>query len=154
MTQLIDTAVRFMKEEDWRFARRQDSSVLELRFHGDNGQWTCFAETREEQGQLVFYSICPLSTPADQRLAMAELLTRANFGLIMGNFEMDFADGEIRFKTSIDVEDDRLSVALVRSLVYANVLTMDKYLPSIARLLHGNISPAEAIDEVERASSI
>jgi hypothetical protein len=29
--------------------------------------------------------------------------------MIIGNFEMDFEDGEIRYKTSIDVEDDSLS---------------------------------------------
>jgi hypothetical protein len=149
MMQLIDTVARFLKEEDWRFAMRPDASVLELRFQGDNGQWTCFAKTREEQGQLAFYSICPLNAPEDKRLAMAELLTRANFGLHMGNFELDFEDGEIRFKTSIDVEDDRLSVPLVRSLVYANILTMDKYLPGILKLINRNISPAEAVAEVE-----
>lgn len=30
----------------------------------------------------------------------AEFLTRANYGLVFGNFEMDMHDGEIRYKPS------------------------------------------------------
>ena len=80
---------------------------------------------------------------------MAEFLTRANYGLIIGNFEMDLTDGEVRYKTGIDVEGDRLSAALVKNLVYANVLTMDQYLPGIMRLIYADVSPAEAIVQVE-----
>jgi hypothetical protein len=49
---------------------------------------------------------------------VAEFLTRANSGMVIGNFELDFADGEIRYKTSIDVEGDKLSYAIIKRLVY------------------------------------
>jgi hypothetical protein len=62
---------------------------------------------------------------------------------------LDFEDGEIRYKTSIDVEGDRLSPAMVQQLVYANVLTMHRYLPGIMRVIYGNVSPAEATAEIE-----
>jgi len=41
-----------------------------------------------------------------------EFLTRANYGLNIGNFEMDFQDGEIRFKTAIDVEEVILRLSI------------------------------------------
>jgi hypothetical protein len=80
---------------------------------------------------------------------MAEFLTRANCGLVVGNFELDFEDGAIRYKTSIDVEDTQLNAALIRHLVYVNVLTMDKYLPSLAALIYTDVSAAEAMAQVE-----
>lgn len=80
---------------------------------------------------------------------MAEFLTRANYGLMIGNFEMDFNDGEIRYKTSIDVEGDNLSSALLKQLVYANVMTMDQYLPGIIAVIDGNISPVDANAKIE-----
>lgn len=55
-----------------------------------------------------------MNVPEDRRLALAEFLTRANYGLFIGNFEMDWQDGEVRYKTSIDVAGDRLSTALVQ----------------------------------------
>ncbi|WP_199784763.1 hypothetical protein [Nostoc sp. 'Lobaria pulmonaria (5183) cyanobiont'] len=48
--------------------------------------------------------------------------------MIIGNFELDFTDGEISCKTSIDVEGDRLSFTLIQRVVYANVTMMDEYL--------------------------
>ncbi len=80
---------------------------------------------------------------------MAEYTTRANFGLILGNLEMDFSDGETRFKTSIDVEGDRLTPALVRGLVYPNLQAMRQYMPGLDSILNDDASALEAISEVE-----
>ena len=98
---------------------------------------------------MIFYSFCPLQAPAERRLAVAEFLTRANYGLIIGNFELDFGDGEIRYKTSLDVDTDRLTPALMKQLVYANVLTLDQYLPGILAVIEGSSLPEEAIAGVE-----
>ena len=76
-----------------------------------------------------------MNAPGERMAAVAEFITRANYGLIIGNFELDFSDGEIRYKTSLDVEGDRLSQALIKQLVYTNVLTMDQYLPGILAVL-------------------
>ncbi len=122
-------------------------------FQGENGQWTCYAQAREEQAQLLFYAVCPVKAPEDKRMAVAELLTRANYGLFIGNFEQDMTDGEIRYKTSIDVEGDRLTPALVKPLVYANVLMMDRYLPGIMSVIYGNAAPAEAVAKTEGTAS-
>jgi hypothetical protein len=105
----------------------------------------------EEQDRVVFYSVAPKETPPDRRLAMAAFLTRANYGMLIGNFEMDFADGEVRYKTSIDVEGDRLSTALMQQIVYANVRTMDRYLPGIYQIMETAQTPEEVIAQIEHA---
>jgi len=79
--------------------------------------------------------------------------TRANSGTIVGNFELDFAEGEIRYKTSIDVEGDRLSSALIKQMVYANVTMMDRYLPGIMSVIYSNVSPSDAIAQIEASPS-
>lgn len=66
-----------------------------------------------------------------------------------GNFEMDFEDGEIRYKTSIDVEGESLSFALIKKLVYANVTMMDEYLPGIIAAIKSNVSAKDAIAQIE-----
>jgi hypothetical protein len=149
MAEMLDIAVQFFQEDDWSFTQVEGQPVLRLGFQGDNGQWTCFAQLREEQAQLVFYSLCPVNVPEDKRTAAAEFLTRANYGLFIGNFEMDWDDGEIRYKTSIDVDGDRLVPVLVQQLVYTNVLMMDHYLPGIMKVMYGNVPPAEVIAEIE-----
>ncbi|BAY40200.1 hypothetical protein NIES2111_45830 [Nostoc sp. NIES-2111] len=124
-------------------------SALQISFQGENGKWNCYARARDEQQQFIFYSICPVNAPEDKRLAVAEFITRANCGITLGNFELDFSDGEISYKTSIDVEGDRLTTALIQRLVYANVMMMDEYLPGIMSVIYGNVSAEEAVAQIE-----
>ncbi|MFB2892901.1 YbjN domain-containing protein [Aerosakkonemataceae cyanobacterium BLCC-F50] len=141
--------VNFFQEDEWPFYQIEGQPVLQMLFQGDNGKWTCFARAREPQQQMVFYSIFPVNVPENKRLAVAEFITRANYGMIIGNFELDFTDGEIRYKTSIDVEGDRLSFALIKRLVYANVTMMDEYLPGIMSVIYGEAEAGEAIAKIE-----
>ena len=66
-----------------------------------------------------------------------------------GNFELGFEEGDIRFKTSVDVEGHPLSHALIKNQVYHNVLTMDQYLPAILAVIEGKETPLAAIGQVE-----
>lgn len=150
MTNILDTLTQFFKDDDWNFSQVEDAAILRMGFAGKSGSWTCYAQAREEQQQFVFYSVCPLTTPENKEAGMMEFLTRANYGLIIGNFELSLEDGEIRYKTSIDVEDAELTAPLIRPVVYANVLTMDRYLPGILAVISGGASPDEAIARVEK----
>jgi len=140
---------QFFEADDWPYELVGDEPVLRLPFQGAAGNWLCFAQAREAQDQFVFYSVYPELVPAAQRAATAELLTRANYGLVMGNFELDYADGEVRFKTSLDVEGSALTLPLIQACVYANVVLMDQYLPGIVALLAEGLEPAVALARVE-----
>jgi hypothetical protein len=146
---IFQAIVNFFTQDDWSFTKIQGELVLRLAFEGENGRWNCYAKAREEQEQFAFYSICPINAPESKRMAIAEFIARANYGMIIGNFELDFADGEIRYKTSVDVEGDRLTSALVKRLVYANVMMMDEYLPGIKSVIEGELSPVDAIAKIE-----
>jgi len=54
---------------------------------------------------LVIHSTCAYRVPEGQRANVADLMARCNsdlHGKQIGNFEMDFRDGELRFKTSVN----------------------------------------------------
>lgn len=146
---IFQAIVNFFTQDDWSFTRVQGELGLRLGFAGDHGTWNCYAQAKEEQEQFTFYSICPILAPESTRAAVAEFITRANYGLIVGNFEMDFADGEIRYKTSIDVTSDELTSNMIQRLVYANVTMMDEYLPGIIAVIEKDVSPGEAIALIE-----
>jgi hypothetical protein len=78
-----------------------------------------------------------------------EFLHRANDGLTLGCFELDYGDGGMRFRVAIDVEGDALSEALCRNLVVSACFAMDDYLPGFQDVIHGRRSAAEAIRDVE-----
>ena len=147
---IYKAALNFFEAEEWPYAEAEDEPILYLNFQGENGQWPCLVSAKEDESQLVFYSFYADAISYEQRPAIAEFITRANYGMILGNFELDYTDGEIRYKTSIDVEGDRLTPALIQNLVYTNVMTMDQYLPGIIAVLEQDTSPEQAIHLVEQ----
>jgi hypothetical protein len=137
--------IDFFTQDDWPFSKVQGEMALQIPFQGENGTWLCYARAQEEQQQFIFYSICPIAIPKPKRSKLAEFITRANYGMTIGNFELDYTDGEIRYKTSIDVEGDRLTPVLIKRLVYTNVAMMDEYLPGIRAVVEQNVTPQAAL---------
>jgi hypothetical protein len=146
---LLETVKEFFEEDEWYYDKVGGAAVLTAGYQGDNGGWRCYAQVDEDERWLAFYSQLDSHIPEERRPALAEFFARANYGLVLGNFEMDFRDGEVRYKTSINVRDDRLSVGLVRPLVYLNVFTMDRYLPGIMKVAYSDSDPADAIAAIE-----
>jgi hypothetical protein len=90
----------------------------------------------------------PLRAPTTTRLATQEFVTRANYGLVIGNFEMDLDDGEVRFKASLDLHGEPLTTPLLRALAEATLTTMRRYLPGLLAVMHG-VDPRTALAGVE-----
>lgn len=154
MVKLFETMVGFLVEDDWPVTPIGEEYAVSMTFAGENGEWPCIAQVDETLGRMLFYSASPGDVPADRRPAMAEFVTRANYGMLIGNFELDLDDGDLRFKTSLDVRDvdglDQPALAqLIRLIVYTNVLTMDRYLPGARAVADEGVDAAAAIAAIE-----
>lgn len=150
---LFDTMLGYFTEDAWPFERVEGQPALVALFAGEAAQcsWNLYATVIEAQERVLVYSILPFKVrQADLPRAM-ELLCRLNYGMVLGNFEIDLADGELRYKTSLCVQGDRLSKALWMHLVAANVLTVDRYLTTIREVVHLGRDIGEALAQAERA---
>lgn len=59
--------------------------------------------------------------------AVSEYLHRANFGLKNGNFELDYADGEIRYKTYVNFENTILSSKVIEDSIMIPIAMFEQY---------------------------
>jgi hypothetical protein len=116
---------------------------------GRNGEMRCFAQIRVDLEQFIFYAVAPVKIPLDVRPMADEFITRANYGLRIGNFEMDYEDGEIRYKASLDFEGAELTPSLIKNVIYPAVQTLDHYLPGLMSVVYGSKTPQEAIADIE-----
>jgi hypothetical protein len=147
--QIYPLMTTFFTQEGIPFQEMEGYLIVRIPINGENGFWDCFVEAREQDRQCLIYSVYRERVPQYKRLAMAELITRANYGLPMGCFEMQFDQGEIRFRTSINIESDRFSFGLLRPLFYANNAVMDRYFKGITMVLKGKASAKQAIARIE-----
>lgn len=146
---MMDVVLRFFEEEQWNYQKLEGKPVIRAGFRGEHGTWVCFVRVDEEKKQFLFHSLMGMNIPQQYRASVVEYITRVNYGLTLGNFEMDFDSGDIRFRTSIESPDAELSVGIVRELIYANVHTMDHYFPGVMAVVHAGLSPEAAIARIE-----
>jgi hypothetical protein len=147
---LLEAVAAFLDAAGWEYEQDSSAPLLYLHFVGETGDWPCAAFVLEEQRRFAFFSRLPVTVPESVRPAMAEFITRANFGMAVGCFEMDFADGDLRFKTSLDTGGEPLTDALLEPLIWLNVATMERYLPGVLDVVAGG-EPVAALARVEES---
>ena len=143
------TLTQFLKDDGWYPQQLDEKTIHRVYFAGKNGELRCYAQIRVDLEQFLFYVIAPVKSPEPMYAQVAEYITRANYGLRIGNFEMDYSDGEVRYKSSLDFEEEPLTPTLIKNAMYPAVHTMDLYLPGLLGVMYGNKTPAEAIHDIE-----
>lgn len=144
---MLEILKAFFQGEGFKFEADEENNVLTFFVSGRDGNWMSLARADGENGQFVFYSVIPNRVPPEARGQVMEFITRANYNLLMGNFEMDVEDGEVRFKTGIDISGDRLTAELVKNVVYFNLIAMDNYLENLMKVMFGGMPARKAYEE-------
>ncbi len=90
----------------------------------------------------------PLAADENHRLAMAEFLTRINWGMRNGNFEMSMDTGEIRYKTYVHTGTQPLDMAAARLATLLPFLMIDRFGDALLEVLFGFKSPREAFESL------
>lgn len=146
---LFDFLHAFFLSDRWPIGNLPKEHVIYSSFKGKNLSFSCVARYRKSAEQYIFYSLFPHTVPTDKLHALMEFTTMANYGNVVGNFELDLTDGELRFKSSIDFEGTEPNYFLIKNMVYTNVMTMDEYSRGIMEILFGNRTPAQVIEDIE-----
>ena len=146
----FETLQDFLEEDGWHPRRIEGKLSFTMGYTGENGDLRCFITIVPDVEELLFYAVAPVRVPEAVRPSVAEFITRANYGMRIGNFEMDFADGEVRYKSSLNFMEEELTAGYIRNAIYPAVRTMDRYLLGILRVSFGGVTPFEAIEEIER----
>lgn len=139
----------FFREDGWKVRQLEDQSAYSTGYSGKNGDYHCYAIIRVDLEEFLFYAVSPVRVPEQVRAAVSEFITRANFGMRIGNFEMDYSDGEVRYKSSLNFEGEPLTHRAIHNVIYPAIHTADRYLPGLLRVSFGAATPLEAIEEIE-----
>lgn len=148
---LLDQARAFMTTDEWYPEDVPGYTAVKASFKGTHTSWIVVAQSREPEQQLLVWSALIEPVPPERRAAVGDYLNQVNYGLSIGNFELDFTDGEVRFKTSVDVEGGELTETMLKNLLYLNVTTMDRYQPGVDRVVWEGADPTTVVNEIREA---
>lgn len=126
-----ETVKQMLEKKDIKFFEVED--VIKFDVEGERGSWQAFMRVVEEEKLLVIYSLISYKVNPEKIQEVALLLTDINFGLKIGNFEMDRSSGEIHFKTYLDLAGDEAGEDWIERSLFMNIHTTDHYLPQILK---------------------
>ncbi len=140
----------FLTADDWRYSFNEEAGIFRfgMQYDGKLQKVDFLIRIRDEF--FVVYA-CPPLTAKDCLPEMAEFIARANYGLQNGCFELDFEDGEIRFRTFVDCDGQLPAESVIRNSVYTAVTMMRRYGDGIAAVLFGAQTPVIAVAACEAA---
>jgi hypothetical protein len=142
-----DAVRAYLGTRGWQY-EEIDASLLRTHFNGRNGSWRVYVSCIDSL--VVVYSILDEQIPAERRSAVSELFSRANFTISVGNFDLDFGSGEVRYRTSVEVGETGESATplLIGHLVELNVSTVDRHYPALLAVARGQRAPIDALELV------
>jgi len=146
----FETIVSFFERDGWKFRRLPGHEALEMGVAGESGSYRLVVVIDGDRNVVRFLTFLEGKVPEPRRREVMEYLTRANYGLLLGNFELDVADGEVRFKCSADIEHTGFSYEQYQSMLYVSVAMMDRYFPGLQKVVQGSSDAAAAIAEAEQ----
>lgn len=76
---------------------------------------------------IVAYGLIHLKAAPAQIAQVGEYLTRANFGLAIGNFELDYPTGTIRYKVSVNCRSGLPGFSALEDMVSVPVAMFNRY---------------------------
>ena len=152
MVDIMEACAGFFERDEWPCERVEEGplAMLRSRYQGSNGTFDCWFQVRRREEQFMFYCRAPVNVPEGRRQSVAEFMARANYGMVLGNFELDMDDGEMRFKCSADVEGLEINDIFLKNVVYTSVVTMNRYLPGLMKVAFSSMDPVDAVNEIEK----
>ena len=129
----------------------QDQEIIELAFHGDNGQWRLIVNIQqsEEIRKLMFIVPHIGTVTTKKRLQCLEALLAVNYRIAMGKFGIDLEDGEVRLEEAVPLASSGITEAQFQLVFSAMMQTAAMYHSLIPRIIYGNLTTQQALEACE-----
>jgi hypothetical protein len=148
-TERLEQLAAVMRDDGWPVSPLDDE-VLETRFEGHHGRWSCYVRVDEDNGVIAVHSVCPVTIPPEKLPPIVELANLVNVELAVGNMEVDPGSGTLSLRTSVGLGQSPLTPEIARNLLVLNVVALDRFMPGILTVLG---SDENAVDAFNRCTA-
>ncbi len=142
---LFQVLYEILCQDGWEFEYDNKNKIIKLEIYGINTNFHTFFLVDEEQESLLCNTHISQKIPYFKRLEVCDFMSRVNYEVVNGNFEMDMDNGEIRYRTFLDLADAEPSKDQVLNIIWNGVHGFDTYYPGLMKLVHGDYSAEEAM---------
>ncbi len=148
-SKIADAVRHFLEKNDWKFEFQEEHGLFRfgLNLKGKIRNVQFIVDIYESEFNV--YGMIPISgDPNDDYMMMqlSQFLHLANYDLRNGNFEIDYLDGEIRFRTYVDCEGlEAPTPEMVRNSIYCMAAVFGRYSEGIVKIIFADMDAQTAI---------
>ncbi len=147
MSAQVDQLSAYLDRGTIVYDQDEERGLFRMLFEGKHGDLrvTMFID----DAMLQVFTHPANKIPESHRQLIAEAITRANYGLKLGNFEMDLEDGELRYQTAMPLGEDFPEDDVIDHVLYVGGAMIDRYMPAFLSIIYGNEDVKLAIRAAE-----
>ncbi len=150
-SELLANAIKaFLDERDilYGFSEEEGRFITDFTID-ETGEEVEVAIAVLEDG-FACYVMLPWVFDSDYYPYVGEFLHRANYGLLNGNFELDYENGAIQYKTFGYCPDEKVSNDVLEAVLLGPLVVIDHYIGGLRKLMNKpNSNIARLIAELD-----
>lgn len=144
----MNAVENYLKEDNWKYEIIDDGVFrIGIRLHSKLQHAKMYILVYKEDFTVT--AVSPIGADEKTMSAVAEFITRVNYNLLLGGFEMDYDDGEDRYHSSMHCGSTPPTKEQIAHLVYITGSMLDRYGDALAKVIYGFASPREVLAEAE-----
>lgn len=148
--QIADAISDYLRKKEIVFAFDKANNYIMTEFGLEHEEYPMEVVIHLMEDAFVCYCILPTDIPQELYNAVGEYLHRINYGLINGNFELDYTDGAVQYKTFGYCPDGTVSEELLAAVIVAPFAIINRYHPGLLALLrHPKTNIALLVEKLE-----
>ena len=147
-TEIASVVRQFLDEDDWNYSFDKEKGLFRFGVSLSGRLKNVQYVVSINQHDYNVYAISPVSADAEdaeQMRKMSEFINRVNYGLKDGNFEMDFRDGELRYRCYVNGDGALPTVRMVDESIRCPLIMYNRYSNGILQMVFFGMSAEDAV---------
>lgn len=150
--EIVDAVRDWLDDDDWKYEYDAEHHFIRMGINLKSKIREAKIYVDFKSDCYLVYVVAPINADKDNLGEMLKYVAMANYGLICGNFEIDVADGEFRFKSYVNCEGlEQLPSEVIRESVVVGCHMMDRYGDGFAALAMGFSDAETEIKKSEKS---
>lgn len=139
---------KYLRDDEWHYTLDKENNVIRCGVNLSNRLQECKIIIDIREDKYMVYGLINLNCDEPNKNQMAKLLAMINYGLIFGNFEIDYSDGEVRYKTATNCKNCIPSKEVIEDSIMIPAYMFNKFGDAIIEVMFGIKDAQEAFDDI------
>ncbi len=150
MKNVIEAIKLYFEKNEWKYKYDEEKKIFTSGIDMENVLGDVKIYVSLDKNSYNVYTVLNSKVEKEYYATVGEFLHRANYGLKNGNFEIDYRDGEIRYKSFVNFENVVISEEIVGDSIFVGIAMLDRYGKGLLKIMLGDSTPKECVEECEK----